>query len=216
VRGFRVEPGEIEARLGAHPDVSETVVVAREDSPGQKSLVAYVVPHDERAPSSAELRAFLADQLAEYMVPAAFVVLPALPLTPNGKLDRQALPAPDQAALATRAYEPSLGEVETTLAAIWQQLLGIERVGRHDHFFELGGHSLLAVQLMTRIRESFGIEVLLKSLFDGPLLSQLADHLTSLLLGHLPAQDMADLAEDLDNLSESELLALLNEEIESE
>ncbi|WP_460902194.1 phosphopantetheine-binding protein, partial [Paraburkholderia jirisanensis] len=174
------------------------------------------VPHDERTPSSAELRAFLADQLAEYMVPAAFVVLPALPLTPNGKLDRQALPAPDQGALATRAYEAPLGEVETTLAAIWQQLLGIERVGRNDHFFELGGHSLLAVQLMTRIRESFGIEVLLKSLFDGPLLSQLADHLTSLLLGHLPAQHMADLAEDLDNLSESELLALLNEEIESE
>ncbi|WP_146235422.1 AMP-binding enzyme, partial [Pectobacterium brasiliense] len=123
--------------------VQEAVVVAREDSPGDTRLVAYLCPQPGVTPDPADLRQQLSLHLAEYMVPGAFVTLDAFPLTPNGKLDRKALPAPDQSAVATRDYAAPQGEVETALAAIWQELLGLARVGRHDHFFELGGHSLM-------------------------------------------------------------------------
>ncbi len=187
IRGFRIEPGEIAARLCEHPFVREAVVVAQQDGAGEKRLVAYVVcapeaqsdePDGGGAELAATLRAHVGAHLPDYMVPAAFVRLAALPLTLNGKLDRKALPAPDDEAYAHRAYEPPQGEIETTLAQIWAELLGVERVGRHDHFFALGGHSLLAVQLIERLRRrSLGVEV--RTLFARPVLADQAASLGS-------------------------------------
>ncbi|MCP3468049.1 amino acid adenylation domain-containing protein (plasmid) [Bradyrhizobium sp. CCGUVB23] len=184
IRGFRIEPGEIAARLVEHASVREAAVVAREDRSGEKRLVAYVVTADEDAgeAEAAELagtlRTHLGARLPEYMVPSAFVRLAVLPLTVNGKLDRKALPAPEDDAYARRTYEAPRGEIETALAQIWAELLGLERVGRHDNFFELGGHSLLAVQLMERLRRlSLGIEV--RTLFAKPVLADLAVSLGS-------------------------------------
>jgi amino acid adenylation domain-containing protein len=174
VRGYRIELGEIETALLACDGVREAVVIAREDVPGDKRLIAYVVPHDGVELSAGALRERLSRELPDYMLPGALVRLAALPLTPNGKLDRHALPPPDHAAVASRAYEAPAGEIEQTLAGIWQQLLGLERVGRHDHFFELGGHSLLAMQLASRLRQARGVDLSLRQLFAHPTLSALA------------------------------------------
>jgi amino acid adenylation domain-containing protein len=171
VRGFRVELGEIEARLAAHPGIRETVVLAPDDAAGGKRLVAYFVGE---ALESEALRAHLAEQLPEYMVPAAFVRLERLPLNPNGKLDRKALPAPDAGAFAARAWEAPLGETEEALAKIWAELLGIERIGRRDDFFALGGHSLLAVRVVSRVRQALGVEVGISDLFVRPVLADFA------------------------------------------
>ncbi|MEI7137291.1 non-ribosomal peptide synthetase, partial [Pectobacterium atrosepticum] len=154
VRGFRIEAGEIESRLLRCPGVQDAVVIAREDSPGDTRLVAYLCARPDAELHPAALRQQLAASLADYMIPSAFVTLDALPLTPNGKLDRKALPAPDQTAFATRDYEAPQGGIETALAALWQELLGLDRVGRHDQFFTLGGHSLLAVQLLNRMNKA--------------------------------------------------------------
>ncbi|RMI15086.1 amino acid adenylation domain-containing protein, partial [Sinorhizobium meliloti] len=181
IRGFRIEPGEIAARLCEHELVGDAVVVARRDRAGDRRLVAYVVaqPADgsegaDGARLAASLRAHLTSLLPDYMVPSAFVRLEALPLTVNGKLDRKALPAPDDDAYARTAYEAPQGAVETALAGIWQELLGLERVGRHDNFFELGGHSLLAVQLLSRLPQAVGVELPLATLFARPMLGDLA------------------------------------------
>ncbi|WP_455825751.1 amino acid adenylation domain-containing protein [Pseudomonas graminis] len=171
IRGFRIEPGEIEACLAAVPGVKDAVVLAREDEPGDKRLVAYYT-----APSALDieaLRAHLQGQLPDYMVPSAYVWLALLPLTANGKLDRKGLPVPDQSALLSRGYEAPEGPVETLLAQIWQDLLKLERVGRHDHFFELGGHSLLAVSLIERMRQ-VGLSADVRVLFSQPSLAALA------------------------------------------
>ncbi|MGS1054645.1 non-ribosomal peptide synthase/polyketide synthase [Burkholderia glumae] len=176
IRGFRVEPGEIEAKLGQYPGVRDAAVVALQDAPGpagEKRLVAYVVPQDGAELPAAALREHLAAALADYMVPGAFVTLAALPLTPNGKLDRRALPAPDAGAYASRPYEAPQGETEATLARLWAELLGVQRVGRHDHFFELGGHSLLALGLLARMREA-GLDADVRVLFGQPTLAALA------------------------------------------
>ncbi|MET0396582.1 MAG: amino acid adenylation domain-containing protein, partial [Longimicrobiaceae bacterium] len=169
VRGFRVEPGEVEGALRRSEGVAECVVVAREDVPGERRLVAYVVGGVE----AGVLREHLLRELPEYMVPAAFVPLERLPLTPNGKLDRRALPAPEGDAYARRRYEAPLGEVETALAGIWAEVLGMERVGRWDHFFELGGHSLLAIRLIERMRRA-GLYMDVRALFTTPVLADLA------------------------------------------
>jgi amino acid adenylation domain-containing protein len=172
VRGFRIEPGEIEARLAEHPEVREAVVLVREDAPGEKRLVAYVAG-DETATAEV-LRAHLSDRLPEYMVPAAYVRLDALPLTPNGKVDRKALPAPEGDAFPARGYEAPADETEQAVAAIWAELLGAERVGRRDHFFELGGHSLLAVRVVSRVREALGVEASAREVFERPVLADFA------------------------------------------
>nr|WP_256098977.1 non-ribosomal peptide synthetase [Variovorax sp. SG517] len=175
IRGHRVEPGEIEARLAELPGVREAAVVAREDVPGERRLVAYVVADGTQdAIDPAGLRRQLAIRLPEHMLPGAFVPLAALPLTPNGKLDRKALPAPEGLAFAHRSYEATMGEIEDTLARIWCELLGMERVGRNDDFFELGGHSLLAVRLVSQLRERLGVELPLPALFTHPRLADLA------------------------------------------
>ena len=175
IRGYRIELGEIEAVLSAHPVVQTAVVVAREEAAGTKRLVAYYTMVDSAvAPvETAELRAYLAERLPSYMVPAAYVRLEAVPLTPNGKIDRRALPAPEAEAYAVQAYAAPVGEVEEALAAIWSELLQVERVGRADDFFALGGHSLLAVTLVERMRQR-GFYIDVRTLFTTPTLATLA------------------------------------------
>ncbi|MCP2012833.1 non-ribosomal peptide synthetase, partial [Duganella violaceipulchra] len=173
IRGVRVELGEIETKLSACADVREAVVLAREDQPGDQRLVAYVVAREGAQLEIAALSEELARGLSDFMVPSAFVVLEALPLTPNGKLDRKALPAPQGQAYVTHGYEAPQGEIEETLAAIWAELLKLERVGRHDNFFQLGGHSLLAVALIERMRRA-GVQTDVRTLFGTPTIAALA------------------------------------------
>jgi hypothetical protein len=193
VRGYRIEPGEIEARLAEHPEVRESVVVAREDAPGDRRLVAYVVGGE--GASAEALRAYLGAALPAYMVPSAFVRLEKLPLTPNGKLDRAALPAPEGDAHGEREYEAPVGKVEQGLAEIWTELLGVERVGRGDNFFMLGGHSLLGVQMISRVREAMAVELALAALFEKPVLSALADWILDLRLAQFDPETFARLAQ---------------------
>ncbi|HEU4882424.1 MAG TPA: amino acid adenylation domain-containing protein, partial [Longimicrobium sp.] len=175
VRGYRIEPGEIEAALRSHGAVRDAVVLAREDAPGGTRLVAYVVGDAD----AETLRAHLTERLPEYMVPAAYVRLDALPLTPNGKVNRRGLPAPGGDAFATRGYEAPSNKAEEAVAAIWAELLGAERVGRGDHFFELGGHSLLAVRVVSRVRKALGVEASPGDVFERPVLSDFARGLES-------------------------------------
>ena len=175
LRGFRIEPGEIEAALARQSTVREATVLVREDSPGQPRLVAYVVPVEGQGVDAAGLRSALKDQLPEYMVPAAFVALPALPLTSSGKVDRKALPVPEGVRPdAGTPFVAPRSELEQQLTAMWSELLGIERIGIHDNFFELGGHSLLATQLVSRIRPTFEVELDLGRLFAQPTIAALA------------------------------------------
>ncbi|SDJ60284.1 amino acid adenylation domain-containing protein, partial [Paraburkholderia steynii] len=184
LRGFRIEPGEIEARIAEHKDVADAIVVARGDST-DKCLVAYVVPNASDTPEGesnadrliAELRNHLSDSLPDYMVPAAFVILEEFPLTPNGKLDRKALPIPNENSFLRRTYEPPKGPIETALAAIWMDLLRLSRVGRHDHFFDLGGHSLLAVRLLSRVQNEFDVFADIRMLFNHPTLETFSEAL---------------------------------------
>ena len=185
IRGFRIELGEIAARLREHAAVRDAVVTARADSQGHKALVAYLVPLADM-PESADLRGHLAAVLPEYMLPAAFVSIDALPLTANGKLDERALPEPDATAVAQQDYEAPCGATETVLAELWQALLGVERVGRHDDFFALGGHSLLAVQLASRVRTVLNVVLPLGVLFDTPVLCALASVLDTQQQATLP------------------------------
>ncbi|HZI13113.1 MAG TPA: amino acid adenylation domain-containing protein [Myxococcus sp.] len=175
IRGFRVELGEVEAALKQHPSVQAAVVLAREDTPGDKRLVAYAVPREGRALEPDALRALLVEQLPEYMVPAAIVPLEALPLTPNGKVDRRALPAPEGASRALdRGYVAPRDELEARLVALWEELLGVQPVGVRSNFFDLGGHSLLAVTLMGRIWSSMGRQLPVAALFQSPTVEHLA------------------------------------------
>lgn len=178
IRGFRIELGEIEAQLAGHAQVKEAAVVAREESPGLKSLVAYVTLRPGSEPSVAELRAHVTEKLPEYMIPSAFVVLDALPMTPSGKLDRRRLPAPQLSAYVSREYEPPQGGLEETLAAIWQSLLRVPSVGRRDNFFELGGDSLLMARMMEALREA-GLSVDARTAFQSQSLAALASQLSS-------------------------------------
>ena len=186
LRGFRIELGEIEARLARHPMVGEAVVLARRSEHAGMALVAYFTGA-ATADAAALLRAHLARDLPDYMLPAAFVHLAALPLTANGKLDRRALPAPDAGAHAARRFAAPEGPFEMALAALWCELLTLERVGRDDHFFELGGHSLLAVTLVARLRQRLGVEVGLAEVFDAPVLRALALRLAQARAASLPA-----------------------------
>jgi amino acid adenylation domain-containing protein len=170
MRGFRLEPGEVERALSQHGEVRESVVLLRQTPQAGPVLVAYVVG-DQLDP--ADLRAFLVDQLPLYMIPSAFVVLPALPLTPNGKLDDAALPAPDLSSRQVAAAAP-IGEIERKLARLWESVLGFDHVGVHDDFFALGGHSLLAIRLFSLIEAEFGRKLPITLLFESPTIAHLA------------------------------------------
>ncbi|HEU4562742.1 MAG TPA: amino acid adenylation domain-containing protein, partial [Longimicrobium sp.] len=173
IRGFRIEPGEVEAVLSDHPEVRQAVVVVREDAPGDRRLVAYVVAGEPAAVTPAGLRAHLKGRLPEYMVPSAVVVLGSLPLTPSGKVARRGLPVPEHAADADRYVAPRT-PTEEVLAGIWAEVLRLERVGVEENFFDLGGHSLLIIRLLADIRATFGVDILLRTVFAMPTLEAMA------------------------------------------
>jgi len=182
VRGYRIELGEIEAVLRQQEAVAETVAVAREDTPGEKRLVAYLVPKGGTGPSFEMLRTFLKAKLPDYMVPSSFVCLEALPLTPNGKIDRRALPPPEGTQMdSSRGYVAPRTPVEEVLVGIWSEVLGRRQVGIHDNFFDLGGHSLLATRVTTRIREALQVDVPLRSLFESPTVEGLVEQIEAVL-----------------------------------
>ncbi|BAT56666.1 amino acid adenylation domain-containing protein (plasmid) [Nostoc sp. NIES-3756] len=171
IRGYRIEPGEVEATLETHPQIRQAVVIAREDVPGNKLLVAYVVLDSIEAETN--FRQFLQTQLPEYMVPNAIIVLEKMPLTPSGKIDRQSLPAPEIKYDRGVAIAPRT-PTEVTLAKIWAEVLSIEEIGINEDFLELGGHSLVATQVVSRIRQTFEISLPLSALFDAPTIAELA------------------------------------------
>jgi amino acid adenylation domain-containing protein len=177
IRGFRIELGEIEAILVQHPAVREVLVLAREEKPDDKQLVAYIVVHQEQTPTTSELRNYLKGQLPEYMVPAVFMVLDTMPLLPNGKVDRRALPIPEGLRpTLTTTYQPPQSQIEQAIAKIWQEALHLDKVGIHDNFFDLGGHSLLMVQVAKKLSEILQQNVLLVTLFQNPTIDSLAQH----------------------------------------
>jgi amino acid adenylation domain-containing protein len=182
IRGFRVETGEVEAALSAHEAVREAVVIATEETPGEKRLVTYIVPANavpggERAVIQ-DLQSYLRKRLPDYMMPSSFVLLDALPLTPSGKINRRALPAPQN--YTSDSSIPPRSPTEELLAGIWATVLGVATVGVEDNFFDLGGHSLLATRLVSRIREAFAVELPLRALFEYPNVATLAQHIEDL------------------------------------
>jgi amino acid adenylation domain-containing protein len=211
IRGFRVEPAEVEAILKRHPAVKQAAVVAYDDKSGEKRLAAYSVGRTKPE----ELRAFLAQELPEYMLPAAFVSLDSLPLNPNGKLDVGALPSPHQQHAAREFVAPRTPD-EEKLAQIWQEVLKLDRVGMTDNFFELGGHSLLATQIISRIRNGFRVQMPLQSFLRNPTIAALAPE-----IGHCPTieseqEEMARLLQGLEGISEEEAERLLAAELEKD
>ncbi|MEV6975748.1 amino acid adenylation domain-containing protein [Kitasatospora sp. NPDC093806] len=218
VRGLRIELGEIEAVLRRHPGVERAVVTARGDG-DERRLVGYLVPPEAAAaaPEPAELRALLKAELPEYMVPAVFVTLDALPLSPNGKVDRAALPEPDgQAGRAGAVYLAPRDDVELVLAALWAELLEVDRVGAEDDFFALGGHSLLATRLASAVLETFGVELPLRELFEAPTLAEQAVRLAA--RGRAAGTDVAAvaaIAAGLLEMTDEEALGLLADHEES-
>jgi acyl carrier protein len=206
IRGFRIEAGEIENALRAQGAIRDVVVLAREDVPGDKRLVAYLIARDpSAAPAADELREHLRPLLPEYMIPSAFVACERFPLTANGKLDRAALPVPVAASVSADAEEDA-NEVETWLATTWADLLRVERVALDDNFFDLGGHSLLLTQLIVRIRAELGIEVSLRTLFERPTVRE---------LGVAMADDFAEaqaMLAEIEGMSPDEVAALLETE----
>jgi amino acid adenylation domain-containing protein len=221
VRGFRIELGEVEASLARHPAVQDCIVLAREDVPGDRRLVGYVVVRPGTPADVKALRDHMRTTLPEYMVPSVLMLMEALPLSPNGKVDRKALPVPETKAGAQTEYVAPRTQVEEELVKIWAEVLAVERVGVNDNFFELGGHSLLATQIVARIRETFKAELPLRGLFETPTVATLSQ-----LIGtdRAPIQrveapkiraiprskkSVSDLLSELERLSDEEVQALL-------
>ena len=200
VRGFRIELGEIESVLATHPLVRQAVVLAREDVPGDKRLVAYLLYEGASAPGIAELREHLKEKLPGYMVPTAFVELEAFPLTPNGKVDRKALPAPDQERRdLENDFVAPRSPIEETVADIWRRVLGVERVGVHDSFFEIGGHSLMATKVVSRLHDAFGIEVSLLTFFESPTVAEIAREIVDRRIEQADEDELTRILDELEN-----------------
>ena len=198
IRGVRVELGEVEAVLVQHAALQEAVVLAWEDESGDKRLAAYVVAAQHPLPSIAELRSFVQERLPYYMVPSAFVLLDALPLTPHGKLDRHALPAPNyEKPEQGKTFVAPRTPVEEEVARIWAEVLELPQVGIYDNFFELGGHSLKATQIMSRLRDTFQVELPLRTIFDAPTVEGLAGVLTRRQIEEAAPEDVARLVAEL-------------------
>jgi amino acid adenylation domain-containing protein len=211
VRGFRIEPGEIEAVLARHPSIAEAVVLAREDLAGEKMLIAYVVAGESLSLSASDLRTFVLESLPEYMVPARFVWLEQLPLTPNGKVDRKTLPQQAQADLhLTTPFVPPRHVVEEQLAALWAEVLDlpVERVGIHDDFFALGGHSLRATQLLARVQATFQVELPLRAVFAAPTIAGLLEQLAQSAADQADEQTLTAVLAELAQEGASEIPAL--------
>lgn len=209
IRGFRIELEEIEAFLNQHPDIKQVVVIVREDEPGNKYLVAYLVTkHNQPTPSI--LRNFLKKKLPDYMIPAAFVFLEAFPLTPNAKINRRALPAPDtsQRNLEVDFVAPRT-PTEQELASIWLEVLRLKQVGIHDNFFELGGHSLLAIQVISRLMEAFSLDFPLRYLFENPTIAELAQKAIAQQIEQAENDALAKILGEVDQLSEEEVMQQL-------
>jgi amino acid adenylation domain-containing protein len=207
IRGYRIELSEVEAAIGRHPAVRDAIVLAREYGPGDRRLVAYVIPSGAAAPTTTELRAFVGWILPEFMLPAAFVILDAFPLTPNGKIDRRALPAPQAGVrpdLASAFVAPRTPS-EELLASIYARVLRVDRVGVEDSFFERGGHSLLATQAIVRVREAFGLDVPLLSLFERPTVAGMAAALGDMLEDRATLDEIALAVIEVEALSDEEV-----------
>ena len=193
IRGFRIEPAEIVKVLDEHPSVQASAVIAREIGPGEKRLVAYFVPASKLLPTHTELRNAVAGRLPDYMVPGAFVTLPALPLNASGKVDRTALPAPTVAnTLRDDTYIAPRTPIEERVASMLAPLLGLDKVSVEDNFFLLGGHSLMGTQLIARIRDAFGVELALRALFEAPTVAKLSAQVESLLIVKLESMTEAE------------------------
>jgi amino acid adenylation domain-containing protein len=214
IRGFRIELGEIESVLAQHPCVQEAVVVMHEDALGGKSLAAYIVARDGQLPTAIELRHFVAAKLPEYMVPSNFALIKAFPLTPNGKVNRRALPALDMTySKSSTLYVAPSNQAEHALANVWQEILHVEQVGVHDNFFDLGGHSLLATQLLSRVRDTFAVELPMRQFFAGPTIAEMALSLAQEQLGNvMDEQNLAALLSEAENLSDQELQRLISKD----
>jgi len=175
IRGFRIELGEIESMLRLRKEIKELVVMAREDQPGNKILVAYLSANAEKEIDVNELRQHLRTELPEYMIPSVFMILENIPLTPNGKIDRKALPVPEvEVKVESANFEEPHNPLESLLAGIWSEVLGIDKIGIHDNFFELGGHSLLGIRMMGAIEQKTGVKLDYPTLFRASTISQLA------------------------------------------
>jgi acyl-coenzyme A synthetase/AMP-(fatty) acid ligase/acyl carrier protein len=218
VRGFRVELGEIEAALDQHPAVHESVVVASGSAGSDKRLVAYVVCDKSQPPSVHELKGFLKDRLPNYMVPPIFVFISAMPLTPNGKVDRNALPEPEQTRPDLMAeYVAARTEIEAALTEMWMQLLKLEQIGIFDNFFDLGGHSLLATKVVSRVRETFAVELPLRTIFESPTIAQLSESIENAEKADQENVEVfSEILESLERLTEQETSALLKEKLETD
>jgi acyl carrier protein len=212
VRGFRIELGEIEAALGEHPLVREVAVMARDDRPGEKRIVAYILPHEGQPLSTTELRRHLQGRLPDYMLPSTFVIVDSMPLTETGKIDRSALPAPEEARpeLAQKYIAPR-SALEQVLAGIFAEILKVERVGIRDNFFELGGHSLLATQVTSRIRQLLSVNLPLRKLFEDPTVSGLAEAVSRDSGDRLRIERAAELLLHIAKMSEEEVACMLQE-----
>jgi len=192
VRGFRIELGEIESTLAAHPDIAQAVVLTREDQPGAKRLVAYVVPAGTEQPSTAQLRSALESRLPEYMVPSAFVVLDRLPLSPNGKLDRKALPAPEYGTAGGNGYVAPRTDTERVIADIWSDVLDVERVGVEDSFYELGGDSLRSLRIAFQTKTAFDVALTPRDILVAGTVSALAELIEDKILTELERVALGD------------------------
>jgi amino acid adenylation domain-containing protein len=199
LRGFRIELGEIESVLDRHPLVSASVATVREDAPGDQRLVAYVVTAGDDPPDVEDLRRLLRTKLPPFMVPSTFVIVEAFPVTANGKLDRTALPAPDGARpRLAGSYVPPESPLQETLASVWREILGVDRVGIDDDFFDLGGHSLLAVKMLAGVQEELGIDLYLGRIFESPTIRQLAAAVSDQLLGAAQDDELAALLAEVE------------------